>query len=390
VTRIVTIAVRAEIDRFSHNQLFAEELKPAFEARGWSVAIVDYMAQSKLFFDALRNPDCKFFLTFNGFGTELRTPTGVPGTLLPVFEAYGRPVVDLMHDCPAHESMAHQLSATYAARRLMITDYGYAGIAARLGVRNVTFVPSITFPATAARLGGGLSRQVEVLFPVGLSSPEFSRARLDTATTRGRVFRAIFDEVAGRCLDDWSLDPLVALDAAFAVTGAAFDYGAIDHRFLLTVVLDFVKFARRRQMLEALAGLPVTVVSDRDLGSALPAGATALEPRSATELLRLMMESRIVLCPTTHATGFHERPLSAFTAGAAVVSAPGAALTSYFSHRRDAMFFSNAASMRSSVEELLADRDLARSMGEKGRDRALQMLHPSRLVETILNAVEPA
>ena len=376
------ILVRGEIDRFQHNRLFADELVAAFAARGCNVRVVDYLAESKTLLSILREPECRFVLTFNGFGSEIEVPTGRLGTLDSAFEAFNKPLFDLMHDCPAHETMGHALRATYAQRHILGTDYTYAGIAQQLGVRDVTFVPSVTFPVALADTGGA-ERDIDALLAIGTSPPEPSRERIDRSTARGRLYRAVFDEVIEGAITDWSFDPIHELRHALRELGVAFDPNLTDHRFLLSVVLDYVKFARRRALCDALAGLPITLVPDR--GGSYPKSFRVRETTSAKGLLGLMARSRIVVCPTTHITGYHERPLCAFTASAAVVSAPNRVLDAAFTDGTDIAFGRNAGELRMRVEALLADPDVSVRMGRAGHERAMVLYHPARLVSTILN-----
>lgn len=385
-SKYLVILIRGDIDRFQHNALFAAELVAAFARRGWRALTLDYVLNSKAVFGALRDPDCKFFLTFNGFGTELEVPTIYPGRLDAAFQAFGKPVLDLMHDCPFHESMAHQLRSIYEARRLFITDYRYAEMALEMGVRFVRFVPSITFPKAMESVGMPERRDVKILLAAGFLSPQYTYDRFDPRDIKGRVYKYIFEQITSRCGDDWTLDPAVELKRNLTELGISFSGLDVDHRFLLTTVLDYVKFDRRHKMLQIIRDLPVTLVSDRQIDPAkLGRDVDILETRSAMEILRLMARSQIVLCPTTHMTGFHERPLSGFTAGAAVVSTPCAPLEAHFSDGRD-ILFAHSAKLRSTLEVLLADLEETRRIGEAGRKKAADLFHPDRLIDTLLNA----
>lgn len=378
-----TILVRADIDRFAHNALFADELAAAFARRGWRTQTADYVRDSKKVFDALKDQACRFFLTFNGFGTEIRFPTLHPGRLEPAFQVFGKPVFDLMHDCPAHEGMAHQADVTFPLRRVFSTDYQYAGIATDMGVRDVTFAPSITFPHALSELAPDGGRDIDVLLAIGTSLPDYTRQRIDTGTIKGRLYRAVFDEVTAAAAADWQLDPIVELKRALRDLGILLDHAVPEHRFLLTLVLDYVKFARRRDLLAALSGLPITLVPDR--AGSYSDRFRLEEARSATALLGLMARSRIVVCPTTHNTGHHERPLSAFTASAAVVSAPSRLLSANFSNGDDIVFANGPQAMRETIERLMSDGEGTGEIAAKGHERAMALHHPDRLVSAILN-----
>ena len=386
------ILTRQEIDRFSHNALFAHELATAFAAAGQPTRPIDYRAQPAETFAAMRDPACRFFVCFNGFGAELLCATGTPGHLLSAFEAFGRPVFDLMHDCPAHETMAHQVSATFAQRHLLATDYGYAAMARELGFQNVRFVPSIVFPAAFGAEPKPLpDRTIDVLLPIGLAPPETaSRRHIERGGVKSRVYRDIFDAVTEAAVADLQLDPIVELAAAAHHVGIRLDFRRVDDRFLLSTVHDFVKFERRRRLLHAVAGLPVTVIGDRSLTD-LPAGSRLRFGRSrcsATELLVAMGDARCVICPNPHMTGFHERPLSAFTAGAAVISSPNAVLETNFVHRRDILFYRTEAEAAALIAAVLDQPERLPDIAASGRTKALSDYSPRRLADTVLSILD--
>ncbi|UXN58948.1 glycosyltransferase [Phyllobacterium zundukense] len=386
--KYAVILVRGDIDRFKHNVLFAGELTAAFNRKQWRALTLDYILDSKAVFAALRDPLCSFFVTFNGFGTELEMPTIEPGRLAPAFEAFGKPVLDIMHDCPVHESMLHQLKSTYAARKLFITDYAYARMASDIGVKNVVFVPSITFPTAKRTFKSPTVKNIRILFAAGFSAPSYSRDRFDISTTKGRIYRDILDLITAKCGDNWALDPLTEVLNALADLDIFFAGSNPDHRFLLTTIIDYTKFDRRDKILSAIRDLPVTLVTDREINPAkLGSDMTVLPDRSATEILQLMANSSIVLSPTTHMAGFHERPLSAFTVGSAVVSAPCGPLQASFSHGKDILFFSDPTELRHSLQTLLSDNDYCNSIGQAGKLKASNLFSPDRLIETMLNSI---
>lgn len=384
--RYLVILTRASIDRFEHNRMFAIELTAAFAARGWVAKTIDYIANSNSVFSALRDEHCKFFVSFNGFGTELEMPTIYSGRLESAFKAFGKPVLDLMHDCPVHESMTHQLRSNFNERRLFITDFRYAQLASELGIKTVVPSPSITFPHNSKTIGPAGGRSIPVLFAAGFLSPKYVADRYEPRNLRDRVFRSIFEEVITACDSDWSLDPCVLVYTTFAHLGIRFDGFDVDHRFVLTTVLDYVKLSRRHAMLEALRGLPVTLVADRTVSEDLLWPEVSLQAsRSAIELLALMKKSQVVICPTTHVSGFHERPLGAFSMQATVVSSPCIPLQASFVEGREAFFPKNASSLRENVETLLADLELCREVALSGFKKAHEMFGPQRLVDAMLN-----
>jgi glycosyl transferase family 1 len=382
------ILTRKDVDRFAHNDLFARELASAFAAAGQQMRAMDYRAEPAAIFAALHDPACRFFVCFNGFGAELLCSSGTAGQMVSVFEAFGRPVFDLMHDCPAHETMAHQVSAMSAERHLLATDYSYAAIGRELGFPNVRFVHSIGFPATFGGEPGPLGgRTIEVLLPIGLASPEFaSRRHAECGTLKSRVYRDIFHVVTETAVADLRLDPIAELGAASHHLGIRLDFRRVDDRFLLSTIVDFVKFERRRRLLHAVAGLPITVIADRSWADLTDRSRVRFRPScSAIELLATMGDARCVVCPNPHMTGFHERPLSAFTAGAAVISSPNAVLETNFIHRRDILFYRTEAEAAALVEAVLAEPERVEAIAASGRAKALRDYSPGRLTDIVLS-----
>jgi hypothetical protein len=387
--RYGVILTRRDIDRFEHNALFAHELTLAFRSHGMKVRTLEYCGQPREVFAALRDPACAFALCFNGFGSELTiSARDEPSSLSSAYTAFGKPLLDFMHDCPAHDAMRHQVEADFSHRLMLLTDYGYAQLAKGMGFRNVSFVPSITFPAT---IGPDIrpirERSIRILLPVGLASPDQVAERLlATGAYKNRLYKALFEAVTSACVCDWRRDPVTGTVTACRECGIDLDFRTADGRFLLTAVLDYTKFARRRKLLRAIAHLPVTVISDRSLDDFAPASHVRLAPqRSASELLRVMADSQCVICPTPHMTGFHERALGAFTAGAAVFSPLNDVLESNFVSGQEFLFFHGEAELAAILEDMVEwPGDLA-SIAAAGRARAMGMFHPKRVAALFLS-----
>lgn len=377
-----------DIDQFGHNAVFAQEIGAAFDEMGLSSRIVDYRREIRRVQDALRDEKCAFLVCFNGFGCELSLASQPPGRLTSAFGHFRKPLFDLMHDCPAHESMAHQMRILDGTRQVMLTDYGYVQEAQELGFPNVHFVPSITFPRTvpAAARTNKAQRLIPVLLPVQLPPPASVDIRFDRSSGyRLRIFREIYDAVTDHCRENLATDARVEVRRACREAGISFDARDADHRFLLTSVLDYTKFARRRELVQALRGLPVTLVTTADSEGDLPQGISAEPARSFRDLLALMAEAECVLCPLPHMTGFHERALGAFTAGAAVLAAPNTILETEFRHGQDMLTYRSAAELADLLPALLADPDRLRTIARSGHDVAMKRFTPRRLAETVLS-----
>jgi hypothetical protein len=375
------------MDRWRHNLLFANELVPAFAELGIPVHVLDYRTQPREVSQALRDAACSFFFCFNGFGSELQLADGEPGRLRSAFEYYGKPLFDLMHDCPAHESMAHQVHSTFPRRCLLLTDYAYVAVARSLGVRNARFVPSITFPAALPGPAKPLAeRSIDILLPIGLQESDASQRRHRDGSPRSRVYRCVFEAVSEACVANLQLDPLHELAAACQDAGVAFDLREPDARFLLTTVLDHVKAERRTRLLRAIAHLPVTVMSAGPLGESDPGSRLRfVSPRSVAELLATMADARSVICPLPHMTGYHERATGALTAGSVVIAAPNHLLETEFICGRDLLIYRTEQQLVGLLETVLDDPASLAPLAERGRQTALARLAPGRLAGAIVS-----
>jgi len=387
-TRYAVFLVCSDIDTFGHNAVFAQEIGAALQDLGWHSRIMDYRREARSVQEALHDEDCAFFVCFNGFGSELSLANQVPGGLTSAFGYHRKPLFDLMHDCPSHESMAHQMHVRDGIRTVLMTDYGYVQEAQELGFADVRFVPSITFPQTlpaAARTEK--RRPISVLLPVQLPRVSSADNRFHHAGNyRQRIHREIFEAVTDLCISDLGIDPRVETRRACREAGVGFDPRDPDHRFLLTGIIDRTKYARRRNLVRALRGLPVTIVTDDRAESALVEGLSIAPERSFHDLLRLMAEAECVVCPLPHMTGFHERALGAFTAGAAVITAPNNILEVEFRHGQDMVVYRTATELAEMLPSLLAGPDRLRAIARSGQDIALNRFAPRRLAETMLAA----
>jgi hypothetical protein len=386
------IITRRDIDRFEHNALFAHELTLAMRHHGMAVRSLDYVSQAVELFATMRDPRCAFVICFNGFGSELMSPTGASlGSMTSVFTAFGKPLLDFMHDCPAHDTMRHQVDSKFPQRILLMTDHGYTHVARSMGFPNVSFVPSITFPAT---VGPDITliknRSVPILLPISLPPPNAVVERFARSKEyKYRIYSALFDAVTAAAVDDWRVDPLMELLKACREFDYGLDFRTADARFLLTAVVDYVKFTRRRRLLRALAHLPVTVISDRELDEDIPGSNIRIEPpRSATGLLQIMADSQCVICPTPHMTGFHERALGAFTAGAVVLSTPNDIVETSFVVGEEFLFASNETELITAVETVLHAPGHLQSVANAGRLRAMSMFNPERLAAVFLSLLD--
>jgi hypothetical protein len=379
------ILVRNDIDVWKHADVFAKELKDAFQKKNLETKIINYMESSKQAHNALQDKQCLFAVCFNGFGSEIKIPASAH-RLLSAYEIYNKDLIDLMHDCPGHETMSHQLNSTFPRRYLFSTDYGYAAVANSLDMPNVRFMPSITFPQHVTNEIKHSDRSIEILLPIGISPPEFSSSRHRGFNLKSRVYASIFEVTAWRCNHDFSLDPLITLTRDCADAGIPFDIKNEDSRFLYSTVADFVKFERRRRILKAISHLPITIIGDRPPDASISRGKLRFQTsRSFDHLLHLMADSRAVICPTPHMTGFHERVLGAMSAGSAVLSSPNHLLQSQFVDGKELLFFKDEASLVRVAEKVFSDPGTIERIADEGHKRSAALFSPERFVELTLS-----
>jgi Glycosyl transferases group 1 len=385
------ILVREEIDRFRHNALFANELSVAMREEGVTLRTYDYISQSKEVFKSLIDPNCIFVACLNGFGSELLYPHSLsPNGNASPYTTLQKPLLDWMHDCPAHDTMRHQVHSTFPERRLLLTDHGYVAIAKSMGMANAQFMPSITFPAALPASRTPLNkRSIPILLPVGMSSPESVVDRfIQSKTYKARLYTFLFDAVTEGALQNWAIDPVDELDKAAREAGVALNFREPDARFLLSAIVDYVKFSRRRRLLAAISHLPVTVLSDHSADQLQVKGEVTIRAAcSANEMLQLMSDSQSVVCPTPHFTGFHERVLGAFTAGAAVISSPNAIMESTFVSNEEYVRFGDEPGLVQQLEALCADPASFQAMANAGQSRAMNLFSPTRVAKLFLSAL---
>lgn len=384
------ILLSARIDKYHHNQVFADEIAAAFEVQGVKIKQVDYVKEIRRLSDCYIDRHCKFFICFNGFGSELSLASGTL-QLASAFEYYNKPLIDLMHDCPIHETMVHQVESRSSHRNLLLTDYNYAFMARLLGIRNTRFAPSITFPAT---LGQGpakpfADRSIDVLLPIGLSSAEMVRGRHAYASSyKDRVHKEIFESVVSRAVADLRLDPLIESIIALQEINTAVNFASREITFLISSILDFVKFQRRRDLMDAVKHLPLTVITDQDLDVEFPGTALRSRPSgSFADLLRTMSDAKSVICPLPHHTGFHERAMGAFCAGAYVVAAPNEVLETNFAQHREMLIYRDAPELATALERMLSEGVNVQEAAAAGRRKAMERFSPAGLVSTMLTVL---
>lgn len=373
----------------TRNGVFAQEFATAFETLGYPTRCLDYKKDVRQVSAAFADPDCKFFVCFNGFGSELLLTSTHASYLTSAFEHYGKPLFDLVDDCPIHEAMRHQIDSTGTMRMLKVTDYGHSYLARLAGMQSVRTVPLVTFPAAFGSMPRALAdRRVQLLLPLDNLQSEQTPERHEGARSyRGRVFREIFESVAQRALSSLDVDPWVETLIACQETGIATDLKHPDIRFLLSSVVDHVSAQRQRMLLEATRHLPLTIVGDAAQPSGLEVGpkSEVIGCDGFAGLLRLMADSKVVICPRAHRTGGRQRVMAAFAAGALAVVSTDEVLESEFEDGEHAIYYRDFHELALTLEQLLDQPEGRREIASRGRTRALERFSPLRLASAILS-----
>lgn len=388
----VVVLCNRRVDVFRHHDLQLNELVPAFARHGLSVQVIDYMEEPHRLHRTFTDPNCRFYVCFNGFGSEIVLPSGPRATLLSPFHIHGKPLFDIMHDLPLHDSMEHQFAARGSDRHMLVTDYGYAMLARLAGYGNVRFVDSIAYPqALSGHIRPYRDRRIEVLLPINLPPPRAVDDRHRSEGLKGRVYSLVYEAAVEQAVHDWSVDPLDAVLGACTAAGLPFDINDADSRFLLSTVLDKVKFERRWRLVSVLAHLPITLLTGDGAGEPwAQQRARILKPMNVSEMFALMGDSRAVICPNPHITGHHERTLGALTAGAAVLAASNRLHETQFMHGREILFFRHLPELVEMVERVLSHPMDFAEQAEAGRARVMTLLPPERLVDTMMALFRPA
>jgi Glycosyl transferases group 1 len=150
-----------------------------------------------------------------------------------------------------------------------------------------------------------------------------------------------------------------------------------------------VKFARRVQLVRSVEHLPVSIMSRAPIEAPTPISRLRyIDTRSASEMMNVMADSRCVICPLPHMTGYHERAMGAFTAGAVVVAAPNHILETEFCPGRDLLIYKTEAQLVAMLERLLEDPGGLAEMAKSGRQRAVTQFAPDRLAATVVSLLE--
>lgn len=384
----IVALVAADADTQGVGALLARELAPAFATHGLDMRIVDYRKRPREVMNALNDAACRFALCFDGMGSELLVASRTPGAFRSAFEYTEKPLFDLMHACPAHESMGHQIDSCFRLRTLLLTDPAQIGIAVGLGIRNAKFAPTIAYPATLAHPPLPFKeRGISVLLPVSAGSAQAVRARHTDITYRARVYHCIFDAVVELCATNLRLDPMLELFSACSEAGIPLQLDTADGRFLLSSVIDCVTAERQQNLLRALAHLPVHVVSPEPPQAPEPMMRMQWTQATSREsLLHMMAQSCAVIIPPGPWGGHDPLAIGAMAAGAFAVAAPNHVLEAEFCRGREII-------MASTIEQFVQETAYFIENSTEFEAAAMETasfvnarFSPTRLADLILSA----
>ncbi len=385
-----TILLSAESDKHDQNQMFANELVAAFEAQGVKIKQIDHVKNIRQLSDSYLDPRCKFFVSFNGHGSELSVVTQKPH-LTSAFEYYRKPLIDLMRDSPVHHEMTHQIHSVSTHRNLMLTDYNHVFIARLLGIKNVRYVPGITFPHATSEIPKKTfsHRSIDILLPLGSTDSESVRQRYAyTFRHKDRIYKEVFESVVSRAVTDLRLNPMIETILALQDIHTAVNFASEDITRLIASTIDFVKRERRRELLNALKHLPVTIVTDQDIGREFPGSSFTRRPScSAKELLQSMADAKTVVCPLPHEAGFRASVMGAFSAGSYVVAAPNEMLETHFAQEREMFIYRDSQELTGVIEAILSGNHNIEAFSAAGCLKAAERFNPANLVSSILTTL---
>ena len=361
--------------------MLTEELAAAFAGIGITVRIRDYRRQPRDVLNALNDPACRFALCFDGFGSELLVASRKPGGFRSTFEYTHTPLFDLMHACPAHDGMAHQVDSRFGLRTPLLTDFASVSFAKSMGFRAARFVPSIACtvdPLPWAQREG-------VLLPLVFISAEDVRKRHTNASYRSRVWREVFEGVVAAAARDLRLDPVQEVVTACQQAGLVFNPAEADSRFLLSTVVDCVAAERQLALVRALADCPVTLVAPAVPDGVLDGTNLRHVPMPGrAELLRMMAAAQAVISGVAPMTGFDPIAMDALAAGALLLSAPNNAMETTLQHGRDLLIHQSEVQLALTIAQLATDPAPFGAVAARGQAAVQCHFPPRRLAEAIL------
>jgi glycosyltransferase involved in cell wall biosynthesis len=281
--------------------------------------------------------------------------------------------------------LGHQAAVVNPLRTAWLFDYGYIQEAQALGFPNAVFGRSITYAGVLSTLPPAEARSMPVLLLIDPPSREWQEEAPPPSAV-DQAFAAVRRVVREALSADLGRDPRVEVRRAFTDLGVAFDSRKHAHRQLLTATLEDVRLAREQAVLEALAGLPVTVASTSAPGAAVPTGVRWVQVRDFREKLALMRRADVVVRPSRHHSGFDPLVMAALTAGAAVVTSPNTVLEGDFAVGQDLLVYRSAAQARALVADLLSSPERGRQVGMNGQLRAADRCSSTALADSLLRA----
>ena len=369
--------VSTAADEYGHLDLHFNALRHAFAERGIELTRCEAGRPDSQQLAALaRDPDLLFFLCFNGWGANLAWQ-GADGARQSFFSHIGKPLLDHFADPPFADEMQHALQFDMPERLVLYTDHSYLAWDSLYGQPRhssyflpqfVPDVPDAPAHAQAAAFKPHRERSIGVLLPVSLYDPDhYYRQMLDAMSDR-REAQALFDELVGTYLHDLRADPLAWVATLWLKKGRPFDASDPVQQRVMSAAWHYIKNRRRQLVLEALADVPLTIVTKTIPYTApLHSRTTVLAPRPFADLAALAGDARLCICPTPHVRGFHERVLLALSRGAVALSSPNQVCEEQFRDGEDMLYYQDhGADLRQKIQACSDDADASDAMGRRG------------------------
>ncbi|MGC1304637.1 MAG: glycosyltransferase [Caulobacteraceae bacterium] len=307
---------------YGGTRLFIDQAAMAFQRRGWDVEVVDLTLEEEIYpmlHRAARAPTDLVF-SINCLG-EHRDPAGRA-----VGEILRAPHV-IWHVDYILAQEERVLATPRSTAMLMVDPTQVGALEDILGADRFACLGFLPHPAVGEAAPDDTDAEAFVANrPIPLLwSGSHQRSRQRPWADSPEAARQIFDDATDLALSVEWMPPHEALDTAFRTRGLDLsDLKYVTWRMAAKMVHAEIRFSRRFAFLEALAvtGLPLHICGAgwADELHRFPNAVYEGEVEM-TRMTELMRRSRVVLNTNANfGAGSHERPFSAFLAGAAVFS----------------------------------------------------------------------
>lgn len=391
VVRVILIKGESAYDAL---RVFVDELAAAFAERGYRPEIIDGLAEADLeaaFHRAAGAGPTKLVFTFNILG-DYRDAAGRS-----LSQIFGAPHVIQYVDYPLTHWVALDRTARDTAILTIDESHG-AAVRQAYGAdhfAHVGFLPHAAIGAPAPAAADPKAFVAERPIPL-LFAGTFYVPKDPWWESQQPVIRAMFERAVEIALSvEWA-PALDVLDLALSEYGLdPHDPGVAPFRKMATHVHEHVRAHRRLHLMVAAAeaGLPLHVYGKghEPYLERYPHVTHGGEAHLAA-MVGLMGKSRMVLNANANfGMGSHERPLSAFLAGAAAASDDSSFYASQFRQGEIALYRWRALDEDlASLGRLIEDREALWTMAQAGQQRVLEGHCWSHRIDGIVAAADAA